>query len=239
MEVLKVRITLEEDLLGTKALDPAIFEDYIGAKCPDSELRKKEIQTARKTAEGLEEGPDEPETGITVFHRTEVINEGDKKKPFIYDYQILGFFKEAGDTYRSVEANKIKEAETFNKQAEKDGTKKKPVPRKVWGSAKKKIDRMVFVFPRKIILSDEEGLRPILERPIRVNGPQGERVAIARSETIPAGTSFDVEIKFIPGSLITVDMIKEILDYGALKGLGQWRNASWGRISWEELGDTA
>ena len=31
------------------------------------------------------------------------------------------------------------------------------------------------------------------------------------------------------------DVVREWLDYGALRGIGQWRNSGMGRIKWEEV----
>lgn len=33
-----------------------------------------------------------------------------------------------------------------------------------------------------------------------------------------------------------LDLVREWLDYGALKGMGQWRNSGRGRFVWEEIG---
>ena len=59
---------------------------------------------------------------------------------------------------------------------------------------------------------------------------QGERICLANPEMIPAGAYFFVTIKF-PDKLEPV--VIEWLNYGELKGLGQWRNAGWGRFTWQ------
>ena len=49
----------------------------------------------------------------------------------------------------------------------------------------------------------------------------------------PAGTSLVVDIRLLDDGLETV--LREWLDYGALRGLGQWRNSGKGRFTWEEI----
>ena len=57
----------------------------------------------------------------------------------------------------------------------------------------------------------------------------GERIAIASSESIPAGAVLEFEV------LCMVDahekLIKEWMEYGKLRGLGQWRNSGKGRFA--------
>lgn len=69
------------------------------------------------------------------------------------------------------------------------------------------------------------------QRPLRASTAQGERVALANSETVPAGSWCDVEITVLKDDLIK--MVKECLAYGKLKGIGQWRNSSKGRFVFE------
>ena len=35
-----------------------------------------------------------------------------------------------------------------------------------------------------------------------------------------------------------MELVKECLDYGQLRGMGEWRNAGWGRFTWEEVEET-
>lgn len=70
----------------------------------------------------------------------------------------------------------------------------------------------------------------IIQRPLRASTAQGERIALASSETVPAGSSieFDIDvfdIAMIPG-------IVECLDYGVYRGLGQWRNSGKGLFTY-------
>jgi len=96
---------------------------------------------------------------------------------------------------------------------------------------KRVIDNYVFVTPRKIRLAP---CGAVCTRPLRAETMQGERVALASSETVPAGTTFEFEVTTLAPAL--EDMLKAALDYGALKGIGQWRNSGKGRFSYEILG---
>jgi hypothetical protein len=63
---------------------------------------------------------------------------------------------------------------------------------------------------------------------MRVNTQQGERIALANSETVPIGTTCEFKVTLLRESL--VDFVKECLKYGALKGMCQWRNSGKGRF---------
>jgi len=128
----------------------------------------------------------------------------DENGIFIYDYLIKGFLKEAGNVLK--DALKIK-------------------------ALKSKIENFVFVNPRRIYLGKEPA--GYIERPLRVQTPQGERSALARSDYVSAGTSFEIEIQLLPHKELTVDVILQILEYGQLKGLGQNRNSGYGRFKFE------
>ena len=192
---MRVRITLTEEMLGTKAANPEVFAAFIASKKPDGDPAKDELDRAENREEA----------GTTVFHR-------DGDKPGIYDYQIKGFFKDACGALRRA-----------------DGTKSKTLK-----AYKTQIDGLVFPSPRFILAALPEGWQVgICERPLRAETAQGPRVSVCRSETLPVGTTFDVEINVLADSMIP--FIREWLDYGKFRGLGQWRNSGKGRFSWEEL----
>ena len=99
---------------------------------------------------------------------------------------------------------------------------------------KKIIDGLVFVFPRQIeLILPPKGKLDFLQRPLRISTPKGERTALARSEMAPIGTKLQFEIL-----LLKPDLKKYIvnwLDYGILRGLGQWRNSGMGSFKWHKL----
>lgn len=72
-----------------------------------------------------------------------------------------------------------------------------------------------------------------LQRPLRANGAQGERVALSKSETIPVGSY--VDLTFRTERQEGLNIIKACLNYGFMHGTGQWRNAGYGRFVYDIL----
>ena len=131
--------------------------------------------------------------------------------PFLWDYQIRGFFKEICGAMRGI-----------------DGTKSSKVK-----AYKKKVDNTVFVEPREIPL-DLHGMQmDNCQRPLRAQTMQGERIALANSEVCPEGTSCEFTVVCMIDS--DVDLVREWLEYGRHKGIGQWRNSGKGRFTFEEI----
>ena len=92
---------------------------------------------------------------------------------------------------------------------------------------KKEIDGLVFVSPRRIPLVLPEGATVgDCQRPLRASTAQGDRVALASSETVPAGTTQEFDVTLLRDDL--AGALREWLDYGALRGTGQWRNSGKG-----------
>ena len=96
---------------------------------------------------------------------------------------------------------------------------------------KKVIDGLVFVSPRQIPVTFAQGQTEvgILERPLRASTPQGERVALARSEMINAGASIAFDLTLLDSKLEPA--VREWFDYGTLRGLGQWRTKGRGTFT--------
>lgn len=145
------------------------------------------------------------EGGTTVFHR-------DNGAPGLYDYQIKGFFKDACESLRRVDDTESGKLKAY----------------------KKIIDGTIFAAPRFIAFVLPLQAKPgVCERPLRAQTMQGERVALARSETLPAGSYIDVKITLLNPKY--EETVREWLDYGQLRGIGQWRNSGKGRFRWEEI----
>ena len=101
---------------------------------------------------------------------------------------------------------------------------------------KKVIDGTIFVGPRVIPFELPEGAScGRCERPLRASTAMGERIALAASETVPAGTTLDFEVLVMNPK--DAETVREWLDYGQLRGLFQWRNSGKGRFTWEEVED--
>ena len=97
---------------------------------------------------------------------------------------------------------------------------------------KKVIDGLIFVEPSRIRL-DTPGEITICQRSLRAQTAQGERTELSSSEECPAGTTCEMTILCLDDA--HEKAVREWLDYGALRGIGQWRNSSKGRFKWEEV----
>jgi hypothetical protein len=62
---------------------------------------------------------------------------------------------------------------------------------------------------------------------------QGPRTFVARSEELPIGTQVKFYFEVMGGSPIDKDVLSTLLEYGRLHGLGQWRNGSHGRFTFQ------
>lgn len=208
MKTLTIEMTLIEAMLGTAPCDPEIYRKFIAEK--NKELTKAQVQdecdTLRRISEGTED-PDAveevPET-ITIFHKDENGN------PFIYDYLVKGFFKNACSALRNISDSKSSKITAF----------------------KKKIDGTVMVNPRKLMIN-AAGPITILQRPLRASTAQGERIALAASECIPAGSTIECTIDVYDDKMY--DAVIEWLNYGRVNGLGQWHNSGMGRFEYKIL----
>lgn len=205
MKTIFVKAKLLEAMLGTSPADKEIYSSYIGSNAPDAQTLEEEI--AALGADNV------AEKGMTVFPRT------DDGAPFIYDYQIKGFFKDS-----------CKMLSKLSKEKDAKG-KKKPVNESSKLRAyKQDIDGLIFVSPREIpiIFDGEIG---VCQRPLRASTPMGERVALASSEEVPAGATIEFEVTCLDDDHVAA--VLEWLDYGRMRGLGQWRNSGKGRFEYE------
>lgn len=141
--------------------------------------------------------------GKTGFHR---LPDG---TPFLYSYVQKGYLKDACGMMARVSDSYSSKLRAY----------------------KKVIDGLVFVEPRMIpfVLSGPIGE---LQRPLRAQTAQGERVALAFSETIPAGSTLAFTLIVLDDKAVSAALLRELLDYGKYRGQGQWRNASWGTFSY-------
>lgn len=154
----------------------------------------------------LETAEHREESGTTVFHRDE------QDRPMLWDYQIKGFFKDACGALRRATGTKSADLKAY----------------------KSVIDGTVFIEQRKIpMLIPTGGGVGVCERPLRAETAQGPRVSLCRSETVPAGTTIEFTINMLQDSLVPV--VREWLQYGTLRGIGQWRNSGKGRFACAEL----
>jgi len=207
MKTLKIKATLLEEMLGTLPGDPEVFEAHIASKNPEG-VSMEEVESI-----DLDE---ELEKGTTVFSRD------DNDNPHMWDYQVRGFLKEAIKALQDMDGSLI---------AKKEDQKKLKLTNY---SSNRTIDNTVFVSPRKISFNMPEGGEVgHCQRPLRATTMRGERVALANSETVPAGTTIEFSIQLQNNKL--EDVILQALLYGQRKGFGQWRNSGKGSFEFELL----
>lgn len=202
MKTLTYEVTLTEDMLGSKPSNAEVFSDYIASGKKDG-TDPEELAAAKEAEERVKES-------MTVFHRSD----DNPEVPIIWNYQMLGFFKDACGALRRIEGTKSKGLTAY----------------------KTVIDGNIFVKPRKIELQIPEGKKMgVLERPLRAETAQGPRVALAKSETVPAGTKFTFQVLLLNPK--HQDIVEEWMKYGELRGLGSWRNASYGSFTYKLLNE--
>jgi len=240
-----IEIELMRDALGMMPTSERILRDFIDSKEPNAPSVADEI--AVRGAEYVEDD------STTVWPIAKFVRDNEKdilidkydvetsqdimmlpdddemviEAPFLYDYQMRGLFKDAcGLLSRS------KNNESANLKA-----------------YKKVIDGGIFVFPRHIAFElpesyrnefgvtiqtyDKFGRLNRLQRTMRVQTPQGERNCLSSSEVLPAGSRMKFKIGMTSPSYRKV--ISEWLDYGLIRGIGQWRNSGIGIFRWREL----
>jgi hypothetical protein len=194
-------VTFTEPCLGTAPMSKELYTDFIATKRGGVGDSHNAPLNGEQLAEELATLPDD-DKGKTGFHR---LPDG---TPMLYDYVLKGFFKDACGMLRYDDDSLSKKLKAY----------------------KRLIDGIVFITPRRIPLV-MSGPMEVLERPLRAQTMQGERVALAYSEMAPVGTSFQCEIRTL-GDAIDEAQLREWLDYGALRGIGQWRNGGFGRIEY-------
>ena len=184
-----------------------LTEDMLGTVPKDPDIYKKFIESKKPSATEDDESETVPEgqPNETGFHTDE------NGHVFVLDYLFKGFMKAALKTLKKVPDTDAS-AITKNNRI---------------------INEYINVLPRKLYLHlPENGAVSELARPLRAQTVLGERVTLVSSDTVPAGTTIDVTIRFFEVDDLNIFVIKDILDYGAIKGLGQWRNASYGRFKY-------
>lgn len=188
-----------------------LLEEALGMTPGDPEIYEKWIASkAPEPQAGEEEVAAIADAELTV-DATTCFPRTDDGVPFCWDYQIKGFFKDACSSLRRVPETRSSKLTAY----------------------KKVIDGTVFVEQRRIPFHLPEGaVLGRCERPLRASSLSGERVALAASETVPAGTVLEFSILVMNPK--DAETVREWLDYGRLRGLFQWRNSGKGRFEWEE-----
>ena len=191
-----------------------LLEDMLGTAAEDQETHENYVAIRSDDVNKMEEEVktipskrklnDVYTVPMTIFSRD---NDGN---PIMWDYQFKGLFKDACSMLKRIPGTKSSKIKAY----------------------KKDIDGLIFVKPRKVPIH-LSGPMSTLQRPLRASTPQGERIALAKSETIPAGSTIELTVLLMADSY--EEVLFEWLDYGKLRGIGQWRNAGYGRYTYEVL----
>lgn len=221
-ELFNVKITFTEPVLGSDSGNKNIQEEFISSKADTTEKILEELATIPVQ--------EQIEKSMTIFPCDEV-------GLLVWDYQIRGSIKEALNALME-----LGEA---------------PAVLNPWNISKI-VDNFVYVTSRRNYLMNPETNKPwqkapsTLQRPLRGRTMQGERIALANSEMLPAGTWFECQFKCLVGateptegkngkkkrgSLACVDaeVIQDCLNFNGARGWGQWRGGGFGTFKWEKI----
>lgn len=206
MKNIHIKMTFIEKVLGTGNSNSEIHREFIASKAPDAQSREEEVAAL---------GVDEVEQkSTTVFARDE------DGTPILWNYQIKGFFKESCQMLQRMKD------EDCSKESCKLKAYKKVIDGTIEPSGDGDIDRRIRLH------MPEGGQISTNQRPLRGQTAQGERIALASSEELPAGTWCEMWIR-CPDNLEKV--VYEWLNYGRYHGVCQWRNAGFGRFRYEVM----
>jgi len=188
-----------------------LIEEALGMMPAKPEIHREHIASKAPDAKTLEE--EVAESGIDAVEDSQTtIFPKENGVPFWWNYQIKGSFKDACGMLARVPGTKSKEL-------------------KAW---RKVIDGIIFIYPGKILIQlPKDAVIGKCERPLRASTPKGERVCLAASETIPAGSIFEFQVECL--NTAHEPIVREWLDYTARRGYGQWRNSGKGIAHWREI----
>lgn len=187
-------------------------EEVLGTASANKDIHAEYIASKAPDAASIKEeveavGAEEVfEKSMTVFPR------GKDGGPIAWDYQWKGFLKDAFKSLKKIPGSECGKIKAY----------------------KQEIDGLIFVNPRQIpIVLPEGGQIGVCQRPLRASTAQGERIALASSETVPVGSTMTFDIQLL---LDTHEKaVIEAFNYGKLRGFGQWRNSGAGRFTYEIL----
>lgn len=206
MQELKVRVTFIREILGTASNDPEIHRKFIASNAPDAITREKEVEAIG--VDGV------VEKSMTVFPRNK------DGQPIMWAYQIKGYFKDTCGMLRRVPGSRSSKIKAYKKEI--DGL-----------ISVKAIDKQPGEEGDDEIIINFDSDIGSCQRPLRGQTAQGETISLANSETIPAGAT--IEFKVLCKLDSYADTVREWLDEGIERGMGQWRNSGKGRFRWEEI----
>ncbi len=190
-------------------VEVTLTSEMLGTASANPELYEEFIASKRPAPEGLDEAAMLPPVGEEIERATTVFRRDKDGKPCLLAYQVKGFFKDACSMLRRADGMLSGKLKAY----------------------KKEIDGLLFITPEIIPIEMPDGCTiDTCVRPLRAQTAQGERVSLARSESVPAGSRFTFSVGALRAELLP--MVTEWLDYGEFRGFGQWRNSGKGRFSY-------
>ncbi len=210
-EEARFRLTGIAPILGSVALDEDTYVKYIAPKAETDEEKAKAAEDAGML--GCDDDEENSKPKVTGFYKDPVSG-----APQMMAYQVRGFLKSAGKAL----ASQLSIAAPASK-----------------------IDNFVFVTERYIPFKDSNGnvvtkTDGILSRSLRAETMRGPRVGLAFSEKID-DWSIEFTVRVLENSgtkksvSITMDVVRELLEYGQHCGMLQWRNGGYGAFTYEEI----
>ena len=186
------------------------IEDLLGTASADPHIHDEFIASNAPDAPSRAEEVEALGVEEVIAKSKTIFPKDEDGTPILWDYQVKGFFKDTCGALRKVSGTRSSNIKAY----------------------KKEIDGLIFPEPRKIRINFD-GAMSDCQRPLRGQTAQGERIALANSEAIPAGATIEFDVVCLLDSHI--ESVREWLDYGKYRGIGQWRNSGKGRFTWEEM----
>lgn len=238
-DIINIKMEFNEPLLGSASGNPELHEEFIARKFTEDKEKAAKIAahddpakaTKEHIAEEVKAVTELPEDAEEAMVKAMTVFPRDEQGLFLWDYQIRGFFKETIRVLIDLGEESVKGITAY--------------------SHKRAVDKFLFVEPRRVYLMDLTGrdtwkeAPDALTRPLRATTMRGDRIALATSEIVPAGTSCQFQVRLLQCNgpkaksvKIVPAVIKACLDYGSFSGFGQWRNAGYGKYSYEILEDS-
>lgn len=252
LHYMHVMIMFTEKAFGTSPSNKELYDDYIASKAKTEKDRAEELDEI-EINEKIDKHLIRYNRGTFIKLDNDVYYDHirmDSNRviadhsnptavsnvPFLYDYQIRGFFKDSCGLLARAD-------KTFNGEENPSASLK---------AYKKCIDGGIFVFPRRIAIItpdtyveddgitvsnsfNDDGTLKVTQRPMRKVGATGEFSTIISSETIPKNSFMKFTIGYTNKEYR--EKIISWLNYGRIHGMSAWRNAGHGTFIWREIDD--
>jgi hypothetical protein len=204
----KIEVELLTEILGTVSKNEDTYKYHAQDKARKEALKYGQELTEEQVQAEMATIQEQfiKEKGWSGFHWYE-------GTPVLWDYVIKGYMKEAIEGCRRFSGSECSKLTAY----------------------KKLVAQAVFVYPMLIDLSTPDmpaspQEMATLSRSLRAQTAQGERVTLAKSDALRPGTKFEFEL-WIGSNKLNKPVLEEIfLEYGKLKGFGQWRSGGKGRF---------